>query len=278
MSTPEREGTDQPERRPGGDGPQSPGHAAAAGSPGGPQSPAGPQSPVGPQPTDSPQSPAEPQSPPGPQWPGASQSPVAPPASPQSPGPAGAPGYSGPVPPGGWGQPVARPSALPAGVQLASWGSRVGATLLDALVLTVAMLVLIAPGVLVLSLTDITALGVVLTIVGAVAALVVALLYAAYFMKRPGTQNGQTLGKQWVGIRVVFVDGKQFGWGQGLLREIVIKQILVGVASSLASLVTFFLLGLGGFVPYLLDYLWPLWDDENRAIHDMIVNTRVIRA
>jgi uncharacterized RDD family membrane protein YckC len=250
VSTPEREGTDQPERRSGGDGPQSPGQAAAAGSPGGPQSPAGPQSPVGPHPTD----------------------------SPQSPGPAGAPGYSGPVPPGGWGQPVARPSVLPAGVQLASWGSRVGATVLDALVLTVAMLVLIAPGVLVLSLTDITALGVVLTILGAVAALVVALLYAAYFMKRPGTQNGQTLGKQWVGIRVVFVDGKQFGWGQGLLREIVIKQILVGVASSLASLVTFFLLGLGGFVPYLLDYLWPLWDDENRAIHDMVVNTRVIRA
>jgi uncharacterized RDD family membrane protein YckC len=219
-----------------------------------------------------------PQSPAGPQLPGAPQFPGGPPASPQSPEPGNPPGYSGPVPPGGWSQPVARPSGLPPGVQLASWGSRVGATLLDALVLTLAMLVLLAPGILVLSLTDITALGVVLTILTAVAALVLALLYAAYFMKRPGTQNGQTLGKQWVGIRVVFVDGKQFGWGQGLLREIVIKQILVGVASSLASVVTFFLLGLGGFVPYLLDYLWPLWDDENRAVHDMIVNTRVIRA
>ena len=277
MSTPEREGTDQPERRPSGDGPLSPGQAAAAGSPGGPQSPAGPQSPVGPHPTDSPQSPAEPQSPPG------AQSPRAPLSGCATRFTAvaranGRSGVLGARAAGGWGQSVARPSALPAGVQLASWGSRVGATLLDALVLTVAMLVLIAPGVLVLSLTDITALGVVLTILGAVAALVVALLYAAYFMKRPGTQNGQTLGKQWVGIRVVFDDGKQFGWGRGLLRETVIKQILLGVASSLASAVTFFLLGLGGFVPSLLDYLWPLWDDENRAVHDMIVNTRVIRA
>ncbi len=25
-------------------------------------------------------------------------------------------------------------------------------------------------------------------------------------------------------------------------------------------------------------YLWPLFDDENRALHDFIVDTRVVRA
>ncbi len=28
----------------------------------------------------------------------------------------------------------------------------------------------------------------------------------------------------------------------------------------------------------LVDYLWPLWDDQNRAIHDMIAETRVVRS
>ena len=28
----------------------------------------------------------------------------------------------------------------------------------------------------------------------------------------------------------------------------------------------------------LLDDLWPLWDRENRAIHDMLAGTRVVRA
>ena len=29
--------------------------------------------------------------------------------------------------------------------------------------------------------------------------------------------------------------------------------------------------------PASLDVLWPLWDDENRALHDFIVDTRVVR-
>jgi uncharacterized RDD family membrane protein YckC len=68
------------------------------------------------------------------------------------------------------------------------------------------------------------------------------------------------------------------GWGWALLREFVIKGLALGVASSIASGLTFFLLGIGGIAPYLADYLWPLWDDQNRAVHDMIAETRVVRA
>ena len=36
---------------------------------------------------------------------------------------------------------------------------------------------------------------------------------------------------------------------------------------------------IGGFffIPTLLDWLWPLWDDENRALHDMLVSSHVVR-
>jgi uncharacterized RDD family membrane protein YckC len=65
-------------------------------------------------------------------------------------------------------------------------------------------------------------------------------LYAPLFMMRSGARNGQTPGKQMLRIRV-----------------------------------------LGGFflsLPIVLDCLWPLWDEQNRALHDMIVSTRVVNA
>lgn len=142
-----------------------------------------------------------------------------------------------------------------------------GATVLDAVVLLILAVVLIAPGVVLTVVSDGGALGIVLLIVGVLAFFVVSLLYAPFFMQRDGERNGQTLGKQWVGIRVVRVDGQPFGWGGALLRELAIKQLLFGVV--------------GGFflsIPTLLDWLWPLWDDENRALHDMVASTRVVRA
>ena len=36
-------------------------------------------------------------------------------------------------------------------------------------------------------------------------------------------------------------------------------------------------LGCLSFVYTLLDYLWPLWDDKNQAIHDKIAKTNVVR-
>jgi uncharacterized RDD family membrane protein YckC len=175
---------------------------------------------------------------------------------------------------GGWQQ----PPAVFGGVQLASWGSRAGAAALDTLLVVGTWIALIAPGVVITAATTADAVGVTLLVVGAVAAFVAGFLYAPFFMQRSGLHNGQTLGKQWVGIRVVRVGGEPFGWGWGLLREVVLKGIALGVASSIASGLTFFLLGVGGIGPYLADYLWPLWDDQNRAVHDMIAETRVIRA
>jgi uncharacterized RDD family membrane protein YckC len=93
------------------------------------------------------------------------------------------------------------------------------------------------------------------------------LLYAPLLMMRQGERNGQTLGKQMVGIRVVRDNGEPFGFGWAALREVVLKQIAVNVASSIIP-----------FIPWFLNYFWPLWDDQNRALHDMAASTHVVRA
>jgi uncharacterized RDD family membrane protein YckC len=172
------------------------------------------------------------------------------------------------VPPGGWEQPIARPTAGWAGMPLASWGSRVGATLIDWLVLLIPAAIL---GFLILgaafdedSSTWAVVGGFVLySLVWSV----VVLLYAPLLMMRQGEHNGQTLGKQAIGIRVVRDTGEPMGFGWAALREVVVKGLLVGVASSIIPV-----------IPWLLNVCWPLWDDENRALHDMVVSTHVVKA
>ena len=60
--------------------------------------------------------------------------------------------------------------------------------------------------------------------------------------------------------------GEEVTFGYAILREVVVKYLLFGVVGS------FFL-----SIPTLLDYLWPLWDDENRCLHDMVVKTHVVK-
>jgi uncharacterized RDD family membrane protein YckC len=68
------------------------------------------------------------------------------------------------------------------------------------------------------------------------------------------------------GIRVVRANGQPITFGFAMLREVAVKALLFGLAGSL----TF---GLAN----LADVLWPLWDDENRALHDFLVDTRTVR-
>ena len=205
--------------------------------------------------------PGGPQAPAAPQPPGAPQAPVAPPPPP---GPEGPPSYGGQVPPGGWQQPIAQHSGW-SGQPLASWGSRVGATLIDWLVLLVPVVVLT---IIVVAVATGSGTGAVVTgILGLLAYLVVALAYAPVLMAREGVNNGQTWGKQMLGIRVVRDSGETMSFGWAALREIVVKNLLFAwVGSAFAG------------IPWLLDNLWPLWDDQNRALHDMICSTHVVRA
>jgi uncharacterized RDD family membrane protein YckC len=148
---------------------------------------------------------------------------------------------------------------------LAGWGARAGATVIDGLILLVPSLVLIGVVVAVALSSDVG--GIVVGVVSFLAFLVVAFLYAPILMARDGERNGQTWGKQVVGVRVVRDNGQPMDFGFAALREIALKGLALGIAGSIIPL-----------IPYLLNYLWPLWDDQNRALHDMIVSTHVVQA
>jgi uncharacterized RDD family membrane protein YckC len=155
---------------------------------------------------------------------------------------------------------------------LATWGSRLGAYLIDLLVLAVPVLLvgaLVAGAVLGLDDDDEVAIGAVIaaTLLFILIFAIAALLYAPLLMMRQGQYNGQTWGKQLLGIRVVRDNGEPFSFGPAALREVVLKGLAVGIASSIIP-----------FIPWFLNFFWPLWDDENRALHDMAASTHVIRA
>ena len=176
------------------------------------------------------------------------------------------PGYTTAPPPGAGGP--AFPGPVGERYVLASWWSRVGAQLIDGLIIGVGGILLaiaiMAPFSIGFFVDE--SVGIVSIIVGSVLAVIsvsiVAFLYAPALMART---NGKTLGRMALGIRVIRAKGQPMTFGFAMLREVVVKSLLFGIASSL----TF---GLAS----LADVLWPLWDEENRALHDFIVDTRVI--
>ena len=213
-----------------------------------------PPPPERPEPDQPPSPPSAPAGPPAPQ----PEAPP-PPPSPQ------APSYGGPVPPGGWEQPIAQQGPGWQGRPLASWGTRLAAYLIDGLVLLVPVILLT---VVVIAIAAGSDTGTVVTAVfGFLAYLVVAFLYAPLLMAREGPRNGQTWGKQALGIRVIRDSGETMSFGWAALREIAVKGLGVGIASSIIPI-----------IPWFLNFFWPLWDDQNRALHDMAASSHVVKA
>jgi uncharacterized RDD family membrane protein YckC len=96
-------------------------------------------------------------------------------------------------------------------------------------------------------------------------------LYTVILLCREGEHNGQTLGKQRLGLRVIRDDGKPVDLKTALLREGLVKT-LPGVIGSLSALV-----GVATSFFSLLDDLWPLRGKENQAIHDLVAETHVVQ-
>jgi len=76
--------------------------------------------------------------------------------------------------------------------------------------------------------------------------------------------TGQSLGKRWVGIRVVFVDGSPVTFQSGVL----LRSWVFAIVSAVP--------GLGYFVG-VLDVLW-IFGAERRCLHDYLAGTMVIEA
>ena len=184
----------------------------------------------------------------------------------------GLPGYTSPPPPGAGG-PVSpafeRAPELGGRHVLASWWSRVGAALIDGLIISVGALILFLPvGALFsvgISADSNAGLGTAIAglVVWVLCVTLIALLYAPVLMSRT---NGKTFGRMVVNIRVVRTSGAPITFWFAVLREVVIKAFLFGILGTFTA----------GIAP-ILDVLWPLWDEENRALHDFIVGTRVVQ-
>jgi uncharacterized RDD family membrane protein YckC len=140
----------------------------------------------------------------------------------------------------------------------ASWGRRVGAYLVDTILLAAP---LVALAVLALAAGDPDDENDTSWAVVGFAYLGWIVLPFVYFAVLHGRESGQTLGKRWLGIRVVDEDsGRSIGYARGFGRYAIT-----------------FLFGLF-IIPVLLDYLWPLWDKKNQSLHDKVVSSVVVRA
>ena len=180
-----------------------------------------------------------------------------------------------------YGQPY--PTAYPApgfgvgpppGVQYASWGARVGAHLLNQLLLLAAM---IPAGVVLLVGAIATQAPVRPSESGQLAtagtsqlpmpviALTVALFLAAlgfgvWNCWRAGS-CGQSLGKQWVGIHLVNHTTLRPPGGWTSIAKATIRGV-IGTFCGLYPLATL---------------LWPLWDERKQTLEDKMLNTLVVR-
>jgi uncharacterized RDD family membrane protein YckC len=135
-----------------------------------------------------------------------------------------------------------------ADLALAGWWSRVGAALIDGLVLVVSLVVIAGVG---------AALGGAVELVLILAW--VAAVIGGYWVYFEGSESGQTPGKHVLGIRVRDEDGGRASYGQAFGRNIV--RVLLGILPLIG----------------LLNVLWPLWDRKNQCLHDKAASTVVVR-
>ncbi|KAB2351015.1 RDD family protein [Actinomadura rudentiformis] len=196
-----------------------------------------------------------------------------PPAQPGYGQPPAQPGYGQPPAQPGYGQPPAQPgygqqpAAQPAygqqpayqevhhhhygsTGQLAEWGSRAGALIIDWLVVGA------LPGIIYfigyIMLLNGSGVGALLAFIGFIG-IIAGGLWLTY---QEGT-TGQTIGKRQMGIRLVGAQsGQPIGFGMAFLRR------LAHAADSFAC---------------YIGYLWPLWDERKQTFADKICNTYVVR-
>jgi uncharacterized RDD family membrane protein YckC len=187
-----------------------------------------------------------------------------------------------PAAPPAWSAPLAPPQSATSEPQLASWGARVGAYLLDAIPFVALNVVVLgtfgwfdlvgraAEG----DESAFTALTAMSTVgsPASTASLLVGLV--AFFLYNVGFHmaRGQTPGKMLVGIRVRMRDEDRVPDARAAVLRWAVQ---LGGPQLLSSIV-----GVGFFASVfsIVDHLWPLWDPNRQALHDKAARTIVVRA
>lgn len=125
-------------------------------------------------------------------------------------------------------------------------------------------------------------LGMVLNVVLAVAYSAVHVAYPVYMHGR----FGQTLGKFFVKVKVVGVDGRRISYEQAVLRDIVPCLLLpvsmwfslyVAVTGEQPNPAIYESLAPFAFTWVILELVTMLFNEQRRAIHDFIARTVVVR-
>ena len=182
--------------------------------------------------------------------------------APQYPPSYGAPGQ---YPPGGYGySPPAygvQPGPAP-GLVYAGFWVRVGAAIIDAILLGIVVVIIFA--VIVSSSRTTDAAGNTTATSGAIGAayglaLVVSFLYQALLVGRLGATPGMRL----LNMRIVSaLDGSQITYGRAVLRWL---------AYSLFAVLGFLV------IPPIINVLWVAFDSRKQALHDKLASTFVVR-
>ena len=171
------------------------------------------------------------------------------------------------MPPGGWDRPLVDPG----GGDRADFGSRAMAMAIDGVIwfaasLFLALLLGVGVGLGALASDDSSVLGAGGIAIG-LASFAVYAAYTGRLMTRDGPRNGQTFGKQLMGVRVVRVDGRPVRLGTVAVRNWLMKYLVFGVLAA-ATL----------YIATLVNYLRGLSGEEGRTWHDQAAGTRVVRA
>ena len=140
--------------------------------------------------------------------------------------------------------------------QLASWGRRLAALLVDVIVLVVAISVaLVAAGMPADELRDRVENGETLLII-----VLFLIPEAIYYTWMVGSRS-QTVGKMALGIKIVDAESRApIGYLRAFRRWL-----------STAALRALF------SIPTIVDHLWPLRDPRNQALHDKFARSVVVR-
>ena len=139
--------------------------------------------------------------------------------------------------------PSGPPPGGPSGPRAGFW-SRLGALIIDNLIIAVPGIILI---VIAAAISD--ALLV-------LAYLVFIVISVGYFIYFEGGPTGQTIGKRTLGIRIIDMQqGGPIGYGRATVRYLV--RIVSGIV-------------------FYLGYLWMLWDPEKQCWHDKAANDVVV--
>jgi uncharacterized RDD family membrane protein YckC len=167
---------------------------------------------------------------------------------------------------GGYGQYQQAPNPYQSGPSgpRANFGQRLGAYLLDFIIVFVPMLILFG---LLGGFDDFDERGQPLRSFGdgqdTLFSLIAFAVTLSYYTLLEGSPSGQTIGKKALSIRVIGQEtGGPIGYGRALGRNAV-----RGLPSYIPLI---------GWLWGLLDHLWMLWDRENQALHDKAARTLVV--